>query len=317
MVGTDDVYCIREEGLDYERVLMPHFIIKYCGYIPNSPCGPSLCGLRVKVDALSTNPQTLNFEKSVELKTIFKLRNYELLGPLEARSGKPTIMTGAAGSGKTTLLAMEITQMCMPDCVFVSPTHLFRKDAVLKGFTQTMCHARLLGETRLITEETSRNMAKYPPANILIAFIREMQMRERNLSRGWLVNGSRFTADNSNPIYNSKSMTELIGDSITYCPSSTIHSFQGITFENETLFIDLSYIWDVKKIYVAISRVRRLDQISIIKTVKLPVCHGEGEQHRLEKANQYLEEIMDNNTVIDEYPVGDGRYIADLAAFTD
>ncbi|KAJ1626741.1 hypothetical protein T492DRAFT_842920 [Pavlovales sp. CCMP2436] len=106
---TDGVYCIREEGLDYESLLMPHFLIKDCGYIPNSPCGPSICGLRVKVDALSTNPQTLTFETTDELKTLFKLRSYKLLGPLEAVSGKPTIMTGAAGSGKTTLLAMEVT----------------------------------------------------------------------------------------------------------------------------------------------------------------------------------------------------------------
>ncbi|KAJ1640861.1 hypothetical protein T492DRAFT_831852 [Pavlovales sp. CCMP2436] len=44
-------------------------------------------------------------------------------------------------------------------------------------------------------------------------------------------------------------MTANIGNSMTYSPSSTIHSYQGITFENETLFIDLSYIWDVKMIY--------------------------------------------------------------------
>ncbi|KAJ1631165.1 hypothetical protein T492DRAFT_839426 [Pavlovales sp. CCMP2436] len=84
---------------------------------------------------------------------------------------------------------------------------------------------------------------------------------------------------------------------------SGVQCFQGITFENETLFIDLSYIWDVKMIYVAI--------------IKPPICHGEGEKHREEKVNQYLEEIMEINTVIDEYPEGDGRYIADLAVFTD
>ncbi|KAJ1635612.1 hypothetical protein T492DRAFT_835916 [Pavlovales sp. CCMP2436] len=415
----------------------------------SGPCGPSICGLRVKVDALSTNPQTLTFETTDELKILFKLRSYKLLGPLEAVSGKPTIMTGAAGSGKTTLLAMEVTHMSMLDCVFLSPTHLFRKDAVQKGFKQTMCHARLLGETRLITEETSRNLARYPPANIiigrvkiealaasmgsrlffmgdycditdtpmqcppinsasmntenlrrvhipgvrqttdinlldlqndlrriitgsalLVAFtcsgdVRKTQLlrlAEKYISRNtledgtvnlwplsaytsvaltyaremrpekgnveWkciklikgtgLVNRSRFTADITNPVYNGKNMTELIGESITYCPSSTIHSFQGITFENENLFIDLSYIWDVKMIYVAISRVRRLDQIAIIKTVKPPICHGEeGEEYKEEKASQYLEEVMEKNTVIDEYPVGDGRYIADLAVFTD
>ncbi|KAJ1618439.1 hypothetical protein T492DRAFT_849339 [Pavlovales sp. CCMP2436] len=122
------------------------------------------------VSGLRIYPQQPVWTKPMRVKgqDMFKLRNHQLLGPLEARSGKLTIMTGAVGLGKTTLLAMEVTQMSMPDYVFVSPTHLFRKDAVQKGFTQTMCHARLLGETRLITEETSRNLAKYPPANIIV-----------------------------------------------------------------------------------------------------------------------------------------------------
>ncbi|KAJ1629946.1 hypothetical protein T492DRAFT_840408 [Pavlovales sp. CCMP2436] len=107
-LATDGVYCLSEEGLDYERLLMPHFVIKNCGYIPNSFYTPSLCGLKVKVDALSTNPQTLDFENIDELKTLFKLRNYDLLGPLEARSGKPTIMTGAAGSGKQLFWPWEL-----------------------------------------------------------------------------------------------------------------------------------------------------------------------------------------------------------------
>ncbi|KAJ1625114.1 hypothetical protein T492DRAFT_844215 [Pavlovales sp. CCMP2436] len=119
---TDGVYCLREEGLDYDRLLMPHFVLKNCGYIPNSFYTPSLCGLHVKVDALSTNKQTLDFENLDELKTLFKLRNYDPRGPFEASSGKPAIMTGAAGSGVT----------------------------------------------RLITEEKSRNLNEYPPANIIV-----------------------------------------------------------------------------------------------------------------------------------------------------
>ncbi|KAJ1619951.1 hypothetical protein T492DRAFT_848170 [Pavlovales sp. CCMP2436] len=117
------------QNLDKTRVKIR--MVGNCGYMPNSPCGPSLCGLRVKVWKANHN-------------------NWR------------------GGFVKTTLLAMEVTQMSMPDCVFVSPNHLFRKDAVQKGFTQTMCHARLLGETRLITEETIRNLAKYPLANIIV-----------------------------------------------------------------------------------------------------------------------------------------------------
>ncbi|KAJ1619606.1 hypothetical protein T492DRAFT_848435 [Pavlovales sp. CCMP2436] len=438
----DEIYCLGEEGIDYDRLLMPHFTTKNCGYVPNSFYAPSLCGLKVKVDALSTNKQTLDFKIIDDLKTMFKLRNYDLLSPLEASLGKPTIMTGAAGSGKTTLLAMEVTQMSMPDCA---------RRNTKKGFTQTMCHARLLRETRLITEEKSRNLVKNSPANIIVdestmltqigrmkfealaakmgsrlffmgdycdktntpmqcppinsasmnienlrrvhisgvkrtsdAGLNELQEELRNIRTGsaggiyvlgglgenaivaarrvvedsvpdhkhlsiygmisvaltyaremrpvdgnveWkciksirgtmLVNGSRFTADISKPIYNDKDMTAFIVNGIPYCPLSTIHSYQEITFENETLFIDLSYIWEVKMIYVAVSRVRRLDQIAIIKPVVPPKFHGEGGEQRLEKANQYLEEIMEKNTVIEEYPIGDGRYVADLAVFTD
>ncbi|KAJ1626392.1 hypothetical protein T492DRAFT_843224 [Pavlovales sp. CCMP2436] len=96
---TDGIYCIREEGGDYDRLLMPNFIQKNCGYIPNSFYTPSLCGLKVNVD---------------------KLRNYDLLGPLESSSGRPSIITGFVGSGKTTLIAQEVIAMSIHNCVFVS-----------------------------------------------------------------------------------------------------------------------------------------------------------------------------------------------------
>ncbi|KAJ1619476.1 hypothetical protein T492DRAFT_848525 [Pavlovales sp. CCMP2436] len=55
---------------------------------------------------------------------------------------------------------------------------------------------------------------------------------------------------------------------------------------------DLSYIWDIKMIYVAVSRVRRLDQISIINTIVLSKSHGESDEHLAEKARQYALEIV-------------------------
>ncbi|KAJ1637208.1 hypothetical protein T492DRAFT_834713 [Pavlovales sp. CCMP2436] len=63
-----------------------------------------------------TDKQTLDFENIDELKTMFKVRNYDLLGPLEASSGKLTIMTGAAGSGKTQQKKDLLKRCATPDC---------------------------------------------------------------------------------------------------------------------------------------------------------------------------------------------------------
>ncbi|KAJ1620936.1 hypothetical protein T492DRAFT_847415 [Pavlovales sp. CCMP2436] len=53
-------------------------------------------------------------------------------------------------------------------------------------------------------------------------------------------------------------------------------------------------------LYVAVSRVRRLDQIAIVTT-----------------ATCFCRELLAGHTGIEEYPVGDGRYIAELAIFKD
>ncbi|KAJ1637916.1 hypothetical protein T492DRAFT_834075 [Pavlovales sp. CCMP2436] len=57
----------------------------------------------------------------------------------------------------------------------------------------------------------------------------------------------------------------------------------------------MNMIWDVKMLYVAFM--------------------GEGVEHRTEKARQFGLARAAGQGAIEEYPVGDGRFIADLAVF--
>ncbi|KAJ1629568.1 hypothetical protein T492DRAFT_1118021 [Pavlovales sp. CCMP2436] len=79
----------------------------------------------------------------------------------------------------------------------------------------------------------------------------------------------------------------------------------------------MNMIWDVRMLYVAVRRVRHLSQIAIVKTTKEPRYMGESLIHRAEKARQFGLERSAGNGAIKEYPIGDGRYIADLAVFKD
>jgi len=128
-----------------------------------------------------------------------------------------------------------------------------------------------------------------------------------------LKNGSRFVSDILEPTYQGQNLTELIGKSITQSPTSTIHAYQGITFKGNKLFIDLSRMWDIKMLYVAISRIQSLDQLAIIETSIKPNYKGESDTHRLFKAREFAKCISPEVQVRCEYPVGDGRYIADIA----
>ncbi|KAJ1619509.1 hypothetical protein T492DRAFT_848491 [Pavlovales sp. CCMP2436] len=91
--------------------------------------------------------------------------------------------------------------------------------------------------------------------------------------------------------------------------------YQGITFEGGRLYLDMNMVSDVRMIYVAVSRVRHLSQIAIVKTAKEPRYMGESLAHRAEKARCFGLERSAGNVIIEEYPIGDGRYIADLAVF--
>jgi hypothetical protein len=130
-----------------------------------------------------------------------------------------------------------------------------------------------------------------------------------------LVNGQRFISDAAHPTYDGIDLTRHIGSSITHSPASTIHAYQGITFEGERSYIDFTLIWDVKMLYVALSRVRSLDQIFMVRSNLKSKHIGEGAEHKLQKAECALAEYKDVNRIIEEYPVGDGRFVADLAVF--
>ncbi|KAJ1618988.1 hypothetical protein T492DRAFT_1089226, partial [Pavlovales sp. CCMP2436] len=130
-----------------------------------------------------------------------------------------------------------------------------------------------------------------------------------------LVNGSRFKSDRFAPTYGGVDLIAHIGARITFSPTSTIHSYQGITFEGGKLYLDFNMVWDVRMLYVAVSRVRHLEQLAIVKTGKAPRYMGEGVDHRTEKARQFRLARAAGHGAIEEYPVGDGRYIADLAVF--
>ncbi|KAJ1626261.1 hypothetical protein T492DRAFT_212468 [Pavlovales sp. CCMP2436] len=124
-----------------------------------------------------------------------------------------------------------------------------------------------------------------------------------------LVNGSRFKSDKLAPAFGGVDLTPHIGAGITFSPTSTIHSYQGITFEGDKL------LWDVRMLYVAVSRVRCLEELAIVKTANEPRYMGEGVDHRTEKARQFGLARAAVHGAIEEYPLGDGRYIADLAVF--
>ncbi|KAJ1617244.1 hypothetical protein T492DRAFT_1152004 [Pavlovales sp. CCMP2436] len=117
-----------------------------------------------------------------------------------------------------------------------------------------------------------------------------------------LVNGSRFKADMHVPIYEGVDLTPHIGAGITFSPTSTIHSCQGITFEGDTLYLDQNMVWDVKMLP---TRDRENEQG--------PRYIGEGLLHRTEKARQFGLARSAGHCAIEESPGGDGRYIADLA----
>ncbi|KAJ1625475.1 hypothetical protein T492DRAFT_1039496 [Pavlovales sp. CCMP2436] len=130
-----------------------------------------------------------------------------------------------------------------------------------------------------------------------------------------LVNGTRFRADKLAPTFGGVDLTAHIGVGITFSPTSTIHSYQGITFEGDKLFLDMNMIWDVRMLYVAVSRVRCLEQLAIVTSSKETRYMVEGVEHRTEKARQFGLARAAGQGAIEEYPVGDGRYIADLAVF--
>ncbi|KAJ1633787.1 hypothetical protein T492DRAFT_1135473, partial [Pavlovales sp. CCMP2436] len=180
---TDGIYCLMDRTLDYDRLLLPTFMIKDSGSMPDVAATPTLSNLRVD------NTNLVFHLPDYENKNgFYKPRNNELLGPLSAASGYPAIITGAAGSGKTTLILNAVLDGSLTDTVFCSPTHLLRLDALKKGFTQTMCHARLLGG-RVYTEERTRDLNKRPPANIIVdeatMLTQKQRLKIEEFSKGW------------------------------------------------------------------------------------------------------------------------------------
>ncbi|KAJ1635172.1 hypothetical protein T492DRAFT_836319 [Pavlovales sp. CCMP2436] len=525
--------------LDYDRLLLPTFMIKDTGSMPDVAATPTLSNLRV--DNINLVFHMPDYENK---NGFYKPRNKELLGPLSAASGYPAIITGAAGSGKTTLILNAVLDGSLTDTVFCSPTHLLRLDALKKGFTQTMCHARLLGG-RVFTEERTRDLNRRPPANIIVdeatMLTQKQRLKIEGFSKAWgarlyflgdycpftnipmqcqpvdsasmnleglrryhvegvkrtsdpllmviqealryvigntagglffangyggadpvdavmearnfifnavreeqhssvyrvceeikqgdiilaatrvcphcghtavekctcmtaktiddvnfiskakkelyiqrhtkgrgggrdggldgglvvgaeiggeeeidlwpltayssvaleyareladhggsgdvewkctktirgtlLVNGTRFRADRIAPTLCGVDLTAHIGEGITFSPTATIHSFQGITFEGGKLHLDMNMIWEVRMLYVAVSRVRTLEQLAVVMCAKQTRYMGEGVEHRAEKARQFGLARAAGQGAIEEYPVGDGRYIADLALF--
>eukprot|EP00302_Diacronema_sp_CCMP2436_P040984 CAMPEP_0180023976 /NCGR_PEP_ID=MMETSP0984-20121128/23840_1 /TAXON_ID=483367 /ORGANISM="non described non described, Strain CCMP 2436" /LENGTH=452 /DNA_ID=CAMNT_0021948439 /DNA_START=178 /DNA_END=1532 /DNA_ORIENTATION=+ len=184
---TDGIYCLMDRTHDYDRLLLPTFMIKDTGSMPDVAATPTLSNLRV--DHINLVFHMPDYENK---NGFYKPRNKELLGPLEAASGTPAIITGAAGSGKTTLILNALLHGSLTDTVFCSPTHLLRLDALKKGFTQTMCHARLLGG-RVFTEERTRDLNKRPPANIIVDEATMLTQKQRSkieeFAKGW---GSRL-----------------------------------------------------------------------------------------------------------------------------
>ncbi|KAJ1636682.1 hypothetical protein T492DRAFT_1128565 [Pavlovales sp. CCMP2436] len=541
---TDGIYCLMDRTLDYDRLLLPTFMIKDSGSMPDVAATPTLSNLRV--DNINFVFHMPDYENK---NGFYKPRNKELLGPLSATSGYPAKITGAAGSGKTTLILNAVLDGSLTDTVFCSPTHLLRLDALKKGFTQTMCHALLLGG-RVFTEERTRDLNRRPPANIIVdeatMLTQKQLLKIEEFAKGWgarlfflgdycpltsipmqcqpvdsasmnleglrryhvegvkrtsdpllmviqealryvigntsgglffangyggadpvdavmeardfifnalreeqhssvykvckeikqgdiilaatrvcphcghtavekctcmtaktiddvnfiskakkelyiqrntkpkaggrgggcdggldgglvigaeiggeeeeeidlwplsayssvaleyareladhggssgdvewkctktirgtlLVNGTRFLADRIAPTLGGVDLSTHIGEGITFSPTATIHSFQGITFEGGKLYLDMNMIWDVRMLYVAVSRVRTLEQLAVVMSAKQTRYMGEGVEHRTEKARQFGLARAAGHGAIEEYPVGDGRYIADLA----
>ncbi|KAJ1625054.1 hypothetical protein T492DRAFT_1042695 [Pavlovales sp. CCMP2436] len=118
-----------------------------------------------------------------------------------------------------------------------------------------------------------------------------------------LVNGTRFRADKLAPTFGGVDLTAHIGVGITFSPTSTIHSYQGITFEGGKLYLDMNMIWDVRMLYVAVSRVRCREQLAIVTSSKETRYMGEGVEHRTEKARQFGLARAAGQGAIEEYPV--------------
>ncbi|KAJ1640307.1 hypothetical protein T492DRAFT_1135388 [Pavlovales sp. CCMP2436] len=86
---TDGIYCLMDRTLDYERLLLPTFMIKDTGSMPDVAATPTLSNLRV--DNINLVFHMPDYENK---NGFYKPRNKELLGPLSAASGYPAIITG-------------------------------------------------------------------------------------------------------------------------------------------------------------------------------------------------------------------------------
>ena len=132
-----------------------------------------------------------------------------------------------------------------------------------------------------------------------------------------LVNGSAFLSSPTAPTYNGVDLTAMIGKKITKSPGNTIHSYQGITFEKEKLFIDPSHMWEVEMVYVAASRLRTIDQLYFVvppeKAKSKRRRGGESDPHLRGKWLTARAVLASGEGIPrEEYPIGDGRFVADM-----
>jgi hypothetical protein len=160
----------------------------------------------------------------------------------------------------------------------------------------------------------ARAIAKKTPAGCGVVW------RSLRTIRGTdLVNGSTFVSDATKPEYGGVDLTASIGLDITQSPASTIHAYQGITYDGPKLFIDTRYMWSVEQLYVSVSRLRSLDQLYLVlpdpsdPKQRVPTHHNESAAHLDAKWIQARRVIETGEGIPrEEYPIGDGRVVADL-----
>ena len=143
-----------------------------------------------------------------------------------------------------------------------------------------------------------------------------------------LVNGSVFTST-APPVYNGKNLEDhLKAGRITRSPTSTVHAYQGLTLDAPArLFIDTRYAWDIRLLYVMLSRVREASQLYFVDFAEDNFLQhkqkGEGFHHHNAKqlyARKWQSEINEHgdetNAVRTEYPFSgckETHFIADVA----
>jgi len=131
--------------------------------------------------------------------------------------------------------------------------------------------------------------------------------------------GELFVADAIAPSLGDVNLAELIGKSITRSPAVSTHSMQGITFDGDHLIIDPKMCWDPRMLYVAITRVRRPDQLFFVNNIPVKTKRmQESEDHlRFKIKAAAFKHPVEYDYIVEERPTAEGKFVPDLSLMKD